>query len=60
MSIDEQIEVVAAYFEWVTRQPFGIPIDTEAYRRHLDSEGRLAELEAENAELRTKLGESAL
>lgn len=46
MTINEIIEEIARYREWVDRQPFGAPIDTEAYREHLITENlRMKEIE---------------
>lgn len=38
MTIDETIEQIARYREWIERQPFGAPVDTEAYRRQLETD----------------------
>lgn len=43
MTTDEIIEQIARYRDWVEAQPFGAPIDTDAYRAHLEYQEFLRE-----------------
>ncbi|QIK64561.1 hypothetical protein G7068_16060 [Leucobacter viscericola] len=38
MTIDQIIEAIADYRDWIERQLFGAPIDVETYREHLEIE----------------------